>query len=267
MTPLYPTLYLAALWAEALKARRSLVPWLTALGCSLAPLGGGFIMFILQDPVRARTMGIISAKAQITAGTADWPTFWGLLAQTIALAGAVVFAFVAAWVFGREFSDHTAKELLALPTPRAAIVAGKFVIIVIWTAGLAALIFGIGLAVGAVVGLPGWSAALAWRGAVDLVITWSLTLALMPLVALLASAGRGYLPPLGWAILTMALAQIAAVPGWGDWFPWSVPALSSGLAGPRSAQVGLHSIIIVTLACAVGLASTFGWWHTADQTR
>jgi ABC-2 type transport system permease protein len=265
MTPLYPTLYLAALWAEALKARRSLVPWLTALGCSLAPLGGGFIMFILQDPVRARTMGIISAKAQITAGTADWPTFWGLLAQTIALAGAVVFAFVAAWVFGREFSDHTAKELLALPTPRAAIVAGKFVIIVIWTAGLAALIFGIGLVVGTVIGLPGWSAALAWHSAANLVITWSLTLALMPFVALLASAGRGYLPPLGWAILTMALAQIAAVTGWGDWFPWSVPALFSGAA--RSAQVGLHSYGAVALTCAVGLVSVFWWWHSADQTR
>ena len=259
--------FLVALWVEALKARRSLVPLLTALGFSLAPLAGGLFMFILQDPVRARTMGIISTKAQLTAGTADWPALLGLLAQATAGGGAMLFAIVTAWVFGREFSDHTTKELLALPTPRAAIVAGKFVVIVFWTAGLAALVFGLGLAVGAVIGLPGWSAALVQRSAVDLVITWSLTLALMPLVALLASAGRGYLPPLGWAIFTLALAQIAAATGWGDWFPWAVPALYSAAASPRSAQVGLHSIIVVTLACAVGLACTFGWWRTADQTR
>jgi ABC-2 type transport system permease protein len=264
-TPLYPTLYLAALWAEALKARRSLVPWLTALGFSLAPLAGGLFMFILQDPVRARTMGIISAKAQLTAGTADWPAMLGLLAQAAAGGGTMLFAIVTAWVFGREFSDHTAKELLALPTPRAAIVAGKFVVIVIWTAGLAALVFGLGLAVGAVVGLPGWSAALIQRSAVDVVIIWSLTLGLMPFVALLASAGRGYLPPIGWAIFTLALAQLAAATGWGDWFPWAVPVLFS--TPGRSAQIGPHSYVVVVLAGVVGLVSVFRWWHSADQTR
>ncbi len=121
--------------------------------------------------------------------------------------------------------------MLALPTPRAAIVGAKIVVFVIWTAGLAALVFGLGLAVGAVVGLPGWLAALVQRSAADLVIIWSLTLVLMLVVTLLANAGRGYLPPLGWAIFTLALAQIAAVTGWGDWFPWAVPALASGVAG------------------------------------
>jgi ABC-2 type transport system permease protein len=259
------TLCLAALWAESLKARRSLVPWLTALGFSLAPLAGGLFMFILQDPVRARTMGIISAKAQLMAGTADWPAMLSLLAQAAAGGGMILFAIITAWVFGREFSDHTAKELLALPTPRAAIVTGKFIVIVVWSAGLAALVFVLGLIVGAAVGLPGWPAALIQRSAVDIVIIWSLTLALMPFVALLASAGRGYLPPIGWAILTMALAQLAAATGWGDWFPWAVPVLFSAPA--RSAQVGLHSYIVVALTGAVGLASVFGWWRSADQTR
>jgi ABC-2 type transport system permease protein len=210
-------------------------------------------------------MGIISAKAQITAGTADWPAMLSLLAQAMAGGGAILFAIVTAWVFGREFSDHTVKELLALPTPRAAFVSAKFVVIVIWTAGVTALVFGLGLIVGAVVGLPGWPAALVQRSAVDVVIIWSLTLALMPFVALLASAGRGYLPPVGWALLTVALAQLAAATGWGDWFPWAVPALLSAPA--RSAQVGLHSYIVVTLTGVVGLASIFWWWHSADQTR
>jgi ABC-2 type transport system permease protein len=37
-------------------------------------------------------------------------------------------------------------------------------------------------------------------------------------VALLASAGRGYLPPLGWVFLTFFLAQILAAIGWGHGF-------------------------------------------------
>jgi ABC-2 type transport system permease protein len=261
------TLFRAALWAEALKARRSKVPWLTALGFSLAPLMGGLFMIILKDPERARSMGLISAKAQLTVGVADWPTLLGLLAQATAVGGALLFALVTTWVFGREFSDHTAKELLALPTPRAAIVGAKFAVVAVWATGLTALVFGLGLVIGAAVGLPGWSTALLWRAAGDLVVTAGLTLALMSPVALLASAGRGYLPPLGWALLTMFLAQILALLGWGAWFPWSVPALFSGLAGPRSTQIGLQSYIVVGLTFAAGLAGTFAWWLSADQTR
>jgi ABC-2 type transport system permease protein len=261
------TLFRAALWAEALKARRSKVPWLTALGFSLAPLVGGLFMIILKDPERARSMGLISAKAQLAAGVADWPTLLGLLTQATAIGGGLLFTLVTAWVFGREFSDHTAKELLALPTPREAIVAAKFVVVGIWAAGLTTFVFAIELVVGAAVGLPGWSTALLWRAAGDLVITAGLTLALMSPVALLASAGRGYLPPLGWAFLTSFLAQILAALGWGAWFPWSVPALFSELAGPRAAQIGLQSYVVVGVTFVAGLAGTFAWWRSADQSR
>jgi hypothetical protein len=98
---------------------------------------------------------------------------------------------------------------------------------------LVAVIFVIGLLVGNAVGLPGWSTGLLWLGALNLFLTALLTLALMPPVVLVASAGRGYLPRMGWMFLTIFLAQILAATGWGAWFPWSVPPLFSGLAGPR----------------------------------
>jgi ABC-2 type transport system permease protein len=94
-----------------------------------------------------------------------------------------------------------------------------------------------------------------------------MTLLLMTPVALIASMGRGYLPPLGWAVLTIFFSQIIAATGWGDWFPWSVPALYSGAVGPRSEQLGLHSYIIVLIASLLGLAGTFTWWRSVDQTR
>ncbi len=94
-----------------------------------------------------------------------------------------------------------------------------------------------------------------------------LTIALLPFVALLASAGRGYLPPFGWTIFTVALAQVAAITGWGDWFPWSVPALFSGAAGPRAALLGSQSYVLVLITSLIGLAATFYWWRNADQTR
>lgn len=107
--------YLAALQTESLKAFRSKVPLFTLLGFLIAPLIGGLFMIILKDPEAAKSMGLIGTKAQLSAGVADWPTFFNLLAQATAIGGAIIFAIVTTWVFGREFSDHTVKELLSLP--------------------------------------------------------------------------------------------------------------------------------------------------------
>ena len=259
--------FFAALWAETLKARRSKVPLLTALGFSFAPLVGGLIMIILKDPEGARRMGLLGAKAQMVAGVADWPAFFGILAQAVAVGGAFLFAIVTIWVFGREFSDRTAKELLALPTPREAIVGAKFLLIAVWGVLLTLLVFAIGLAVGLLVGMPGWSWPLVQSAFGDVAGAAALTLALMPFVALLASVGRGYLPPFGWTIFTLFLANIIVYTGWGDWFPWAVPALYSGAAGPRAEQIGLHSYTLVIATLVVGLVSTLLWWRWADQTR
>jgi ABC-2 type transport system permease protein len=259
--------FLPSLWAETLKMRRSKVPLFTALGFSVAPLVGGLFMIILKDPQAARSMGLISAKAQLVAGVADWSTFFSILAQAVAVGGGILFAVITAWVFGREFSDRTAKELLALPTSREAMVAAKFLVIVAWTLILTVWILVIGLVVGKLVVIPGWSEELLRKASVDILGTAVLVIAVLPFVALLASIGRGFMPPFGWTILTVALAQIAAITGWGDWFPWSVPALFSGAAGPRAELMGTHSYMIVFLASVIGLAATFYWWRSTDQTR
>jgi ABC-2 type transport system permease protein len=261
------TTFSSALWAETLKARRSKVPLLAAIGFTLAPLMDGFFMFIMKDPERAREMGLLSVKAQMAMSTAEWTTFFSVLTQAIAIGGVMVFSIVTAWIFGREFSDHTAKDLLALPTSRENIVAAKLVVVTAWVFATSIWIFMIGLVIGSLVDIPGWTTQLAWQSFGDIIATAGMTLLLMTPVAFIASMGRGYLPPLGWAVLTIFLAQIIAATGWGDWFPWSVPALFSGAAGPRGELIGMHSYLLVLLAGLIGLAATFSWWRNADQTR
>ncbi|MBC7877945.1 MAG: ABC transporter permease [Anaerolineales bacterium] len=259
--------FLSALWAESLKARRSRVPLLASMGFTLAPLMDGLFMFIMKDPERAREMGLLSVKAQLAMSTADWTTFFGVLAQAIAVGGVIVFSIVTAWIFGREFSDHTIKDLLALPTSREKIVGAKLLILSAWGFATTLWIYLIGLVVGALIDIPGWTNQLAWQSLSDVFVTAIMSLLLMTPVAFIASMGRGYLPPLAWAVLTIFFSQIIAATGWGDWFPWSVPALYSGVVGPRSEQLGIHSYVLVMLAGIAGLVATFWWWRNADQTR
>jgi ABC-2 type transport system permease protein len=259
--------FLPSLWTEALKMLRSKVPLFTAIGFCIAPLAGGLFMIILKDPEAAKSWGVISTKAQMLTGTADWTSFFGFLAQAVAAGGMILFSIVTIWVFGREFSDHTVKELLALPTPREAIVAAKFIVIAIWCLVITVLIFGIGLIVATLIVIPGWSAQLARTSFINILGTVILTLPLMSFVALLASMGRGYLPPFGWTIFTLFLANLAVILGWGDWLPWSIPGLFGGVGGPRAEVLGAHSYIILTVASVVGFSAIFYWWRSADQTR
>ncbi len=256
----------AALWTEALKARRSRMPWLTALGFSLAPLMGGLFMMILKDPEWALRFGLITTKAQITAGAADWPTYLGLLRQAVAVGGLVVFGLVATWVFGREYSDRTVTDLLALPTSREVIVVAKFVVIAFWSAVLTALVCALGLSTGAAVGLPGWSLDLALGFAGRIAATAGLTVLLVCPFAWAASAGRGYLPPIATMFLVIFLSQVIAALGWGAYFPWSAPALISGVAGPNEQRLGAISYLLVALTGAAGIAGAVARWRWADQT-
>jgi ABC-2 type transport system permease protein len=224
-------------------------------------------MIILKDPAKAQSMGLISTKAQLAAGTAEWSTLFNMLAQATAVGGAIIFSIFTAWLFGREFSDHTAKELLALPTSRESIVGAKLVIMALWTLLLTLECYMLGLIIGALVNIPGWSMELCKSATVDILGAGVLVIILLPFVALVSSAGKGYLPSFGWMVLTVVMAQIAAITGWGDWFPWSIPALFSGAVGPRAEFLGVHSYIIIIVTSLVGIAMTFYWWRNADQTK
>ncbi|MFA5537332.1 MAG: ABC transporter permease [Bacillota bacterium] len=249
---------------EITKLFRSRIPLMTILASMLIPFFGGFFMFILKDPDLAKGLGFISAKAQIM-GDADWPSYLGLLAQAIAVGGLLIFGFVMSWIFGREYSDRTIKDLLALPISRNLIVLSKFIVTILWCLILAVLVLVLGILVGKIVDIPGWSADIILQGISVFITSATLTILLSTPVAFFASSGRGYLSPLGFMIFTLVLAQIVAATGYGQFFPWSVPALISGIAGDSDAKIEAISIAIVCLTSALGLFSTTFWWRYADQ--
>jgi ABC-2 type transport system permease protein len=256
----------AAVGTEMLKARHSRVPWGVAVGFSLAPLVAGLFMIILKDPERARSLGLLGDKAQLTAGTADWPTFLNMLGQAVAVGGAILFAFLTAWVFGREFADRTVRGLLANPTPRRTIVLAKACVVLMWGLAISAWVVALGLTIGALIGLPGWTAADAGATVAAIALAAVLTIVLQTGTAFFAGVGRGYIAPLAWAVAVIVVSQVLTVLGWGAWFPWSVPALLTGAGGSSVESVSPAGVLVVVVVAAAGLAATIAWWDRADQT-
>lgn len=254
-----------AVSVESKKFFRSKVPFITMLALLMIPFVGGLFMFILKDPVNAEKMGIISAKAQL-AGSADWGSFFGLLAQAVSLGGLMAFGFVTSWIFGREFSDRTVKDLLALPIMREYIVMAKFIVVFLWCLLLSVIVFILALAVGYQVDIPGFSTQLLIQGTKVFFICALMTLLISAPVGFFATVGKGYLSPLGYVIFTMVLAQIIATTGYGQYVPWSIPALASGFDGSGAMSIEPISYVIVLITSLAGLAATALWWRLADQS-
>ena len=262
--------FFPSLLVEFQKARRSKTIWITALAFSLVTFIGGLFMYILQDPERARRLGLVGAKAQIFGGSADWPSFFNLDVLLISVGGMIIFGFIFVWIFGLEFSDKTVYDMLALPTSRLTIVIAKMITAACWSLALILLVFLLMLGIGLVLQLPDWSTATTMNGFRLLLGTGSLTIILCIPFAMVSSVARGYLPAVGCIFLTLILGQVINQLGNGQYFPWTIPMLYSGaaeaLTGKTAEPLGPVSYSLVGAVGIISLIITGAWWRSADQS-
>ena len=252
------------IWVELRKAIRSRMPVWTALGSLFMPLGMAFLIFLARNPELSRKLGLVSAKANLIAYSAtDWPTYLGLFGQIVGVGGFFFFVMAISWIFGREFADGTLKDMLAVPVQRSSILLAKFIVMVIWSAAMTIVIAIIGLSMGAIIQLPGGSLSVILHGSTVAAIAACLCIAVVLPFALFASAGRGYLLPLGMAVLALITANLVVVVGWGEYFPWAVPMLYA----QGKSYTGPISYWIVFLTGLAGMIATYVWWKYADQSR
>ncbi len=193
----------------------------------------------------------------------DWPTYLGLFGQIIAAGGFFLFVLAISWVFGREFADGTLKDMLAVPVQRSSILLAKFIVVAVWSAALTIIIFIVGLVMGAIIKLPGGSLSVILQGSTVMAITACLVIAVVLPFALFASVGRGYLLPMGVAVLTLMMANLVVIVGWGEYFPWAVP----GLYAQGESSLTPISYWIVVFTGLAGMIATYLWWKYADQNR
>jgi hypothetical protein len=176
-------------------------------------------------------------------------------------------AVITTYVFGREYADGTAKNMLALPVRRESFVIAKLLVVALWFAVLVAANFVEGVGIGLALDLPGLSSELLGRAARDVALCGAMCCLLVPPVAWMATLGRGYLPPLGFAIVTFVLGNVFAATGWGKWFPYSIVALYTGIGGPRVSVLEPGSYAVVLLVFAAGVAATVWQVRSADDTQ
>lgn len=252
-----------ALAVELLKMRRStVVKVATAILSFLMPvLAAGFMAAYI-----AGGESQLTAKVSTMVTGSTWTDYLELMGQLLSVGALLAVGVVVCWVFGREYSDATIGSLYALPISRARIAWAKGLLVLGW--GLAASVLAVIVAVpiGLVLGLDGPAGFGDIAGAVTTPVTVAVLTTLLALpLALVASAGRGYLPGIGALLGIVAVTQIVTMVGAGAWFPWAAPSLWSGMGGAELAStVTPIQLTLPVLVGAIGLWATAAWWDRAE---
>ena len=258
--------FLVALSTELTKALKSKMLWVTFIFFAFIALMLGFLMLIAKHPEIGENSEVLSMKASLLS-RADWPTFLGLLLQMALTVGSMGSAIVAVWVFGREYADRTIKDILVLPVSRLNIVLAKLVIIFFWSLLLLMFLYVFAIFAGFAINLDGWTSELFRKNCIVYCISALLTVLLFPVISLITCISRGYLLSVGIAILLLITTQFLYIgmPGIAPYFPWTIPGLFSGVAGPFSPKPEAVSYIILGMTSLLGSAGTAAWWRYADQ--
>ena len=252
---------------EFLKLRRSKVTWLSLAALSVGPFGIALFMWIVREPGRAAQLGLLGKKADLSGLAATWPSYFSTLTLVVGMGGLLVLAFIVAFIFGREYADGTAKNLLALPVGRHWFVVAKLIVAAAWWAALVLVVIAETFVVGLLLALPGFSTAVAVHGVWNALLVAAVVYLLAPVVAWIAMLGRGYLPPLGFALVMLMLAQLFGKTGWAPWFPWSIVAAFVGSVGTPVTSIAPGSVVVVAATFCAGVAACVCQLRYADNAQ
>lgn len=189
----------------------------------------------------------------------DWENYINnSLLFLLVVVGSVGFGILASWVFAREYTDGTFKDLLALPVSRANIVLGKLIAIEITELMIVAvsllliliseyLIFGVA---------PRGSLLIAALAKTEVAFIYDVLLAF--LWPLLASLFRSALLPMSLAFISLIIDVMFAPQQIGQYIPWAIP-------GFYLAHADLNLAASKIIICAIGFVGIYGtiflWKH------
>jgi ABC-2 type transport system permease protein len=260
-------MFARVLATEFLKLRRSKVTWLSLAALSMGQLGMALMMWIVRDPGRAAQLGLLGTKANLAGLEATWPAHLSMLTLLVGMGGMLLLPFIVAYLLGREYTDGTAKNLLALPVGRHWFALAKLLVAAAWWAVLVVAVVAEAFALGLLLGLPNFSTALAVQAVRDALVAAAIAYLLAPVVAWIALLGRGYMPPLGFALAMLALGQVLSKTGWAAWFPWSIIPLWIGSVGQPATTLAPASLAVVAVTFLAGVGATIAQLRYADNAQ
>ncbi len=261
MTQLLPALY-----SEMVKVIRSKVLPITIIFFVFIGAMMSILMLAAKHPEITGASAILSTKASFIS-EASWTAYFSLLQQLVLVLSLLGPGVVIIWLFGREYTDRTLKEIMALPVSRTTLATAKFITGFTWSFILVICLLATALIAGSFIGLSGIKEVNITSQTMSMIMVSILTITLTTPFAFITCAARGLLLPIALIILVMIITQFlfAGFPEATRWFPWAIPALYSGVTDDILPYTGYSGLLVVAATSAAGIFATIEWWKRSDH--
>jgi ABC-2 type transport system permease protein len=260
-------MFAQVLATEFLKLHRCKVTWFSLAALSLGPLGMALFMWIVREPGRAAQLGLLGTKANLSGLEATWPAYVSAITLIVGIGGMILLAFITSYVFGREYSDGTAKNLLALPIGRHWFVLAKLVVTAAWWVVIVVVVLAEAVVVGLLLGLPGFSSGLLITALGNALLAATIAYLLAPVVAWITILSRGMVAAIAFAMVLLALGNLFGKTGWAEWFPWSIVPILVGMVGNPVASLPAGSYVVLGLTFIAGIGASIAQLRYADNAQ
>ena len=181
-----------------------------------------------------------------------------------ALFAILLFSIIIAYLFGREYNEHTLKTMLTVPISRGKFLASKYIMFLIWILILTVVTSVTTLAFGFIAGLTGFTVQLFINSLAELLFSNILLfLTFSPFVFLSLFITNMGPAMIGGASLTLVNLLVEGQT-WAPYVPWTCPYLiSSGEIADYS--VGLMTPYIMIMATfLVGIVISYVYFTKKD---
>ncbi|MDP4098122.1 ABC transporter permease [Paenibacillus sp. P96] len=168
---------------ELLKLKRSKMLLLSMIGAGLAPF-----MVVLAFYIN-RTSADASGEQAVFE-----TLFYNTSMYTVLLIGVPLYSIVAAYLFLREYTEDTLKNLLTIPVSRTGLMISKMLLLLVWILLLSLVAWALTILCGLLGGFDGLSGALILDYLIKFAVEGALLWALTTPVILVTIVMKNYVP-------------------------------------------------------------------------
>ncbi|EMA6345207.1 ABC transporter permease [Bacillus cytotoxicus] len=239
------------LYTELLKLKRSNMFLISMIGAAVAPF-----MIVLAF--------YIEKQSKPSAPPANFDVlFLNVNMYTALFMGVLLYGVVTAYLFNREYTENTLKNLLTIPVSRFHFIMSKFILLFLWIMILTIIAWGLTLLLGLLGGFPGLNSILLFQFLVKFLISGGFLFILSSPIVLVTFIMKTYVPPIILTIVIALINVLTASSEHKDLFPWTaaLDIVNNDLQPTYPPEYSYINIITTSL---IGFIATIFYFKKID---
>ncbi|WCN36388.1 ABC transporter permease [Aneurinibacillus uraniidurans] len=239
------------LYTELLKLKRSRMFLLSIMGAAVAPF-----MVVISTYIHSKTK-------EPTKVVLFEELFFDTHLYTVLLIGVPLYGVVTAYLFSREYTEDTLKNLLTIPVSRTSIILSKMLLLFLWIMLLTLLAWGLTLLLGMIGQFDGVSTTLIVNTLRTFIVAGVFLFLLSTPIILTTIVLKNYVPTI---VLTIVITLINVMGSQSEYkglVPWTAAFdIANGTLLPTYPPV--YSYVVILATSIIGFIATLVYFRRAD---